>query len=460
MSDDLDIRGGGVVAVDTATLRTVARGFEGLAGELGDIAAHVGSTGARLFELSPATWDASATIEVVRRRILTVIEDADGIAEALRLAADVYDIVELRSERAAAQAAGDEAAVVRMDARLAAAVRAHPEADRQAGLGALAHWFGWPVELTQQSPGMLWWLAPGFHSLAIPFAWSVQRAIGASGAATIPSTAVLRGESKEVIVTPVPNRGATGAPVSLAEAAARIPQGDTRIRVERYTMPDGTRRFAVYVAGTRTMQPSTSDPFDMGSNVELYTGERSASYDATLAALADAGAEPGDVVHAFGHSQGAMVNAHVALEGSLRHSDPRLARVARRGGCRRPHPQHRAAAQRRPRDRARRRRSHGCGRRARQLHRPARSPTRPSACTTTGCPRTASTATPRRRDSWMPRRIRAWRRCVGCSTNSARRHPSRSPSTRPSEWASGRSRRSRTRGRCLAPLSPASSGAG
>jgi len=315
MSDELDIRGGGVVAVDTTTLRSAAGGFDGLAGELGDIAALVGSTGSRLFELSPATWDASAKIEAVRRRILMVIEDADGIAAALRIAADVYDIVELRSERAAAQAAGDEAAVARLDARIAAAVRAHPEAERQAGLGALAHWFGWPAELARQSPGMLWWLAPGFHSLAIPFAWSVQRAIGASGAGTVPSTAVLRGEAKEVIVTSVPNRGATGAPGSLADAAARIPQGDTRIRVERYTMPDGTRQFAVYVAGTRTMQPSTTDPFDMESNAELYTSERSASYDATLAALADAGAEPGDVVHAFGHSQGAMVNAHVALEG-------------------------------------------------------------------------------------------------------------------------------------------------
>ena len=80
-------------------------------------------------------------------------------------------------------------------------------------------------------------------------------------------------------------------------------------------MPDGTRQFAVYVAGTRTVEADTTEPFDMGSNLELYTGERSASYDATLAALAAAGAEAGDVVHAFGHSQGAMVTAHLALEG-------------------------------------------------------------------------------------------------------------------------------------------------
>ena len=49
----------------------------------------------------------------------------------------------------------------------------------------------------------------------------------------------------------------------------------------------------------------------------LHRASASASYDATLAALEHAGAEPGDVVHAFGHSQGAMVAAHLALEGEF-----------------------------------------------------------------------------------------------------------------------------------------------
>jgi hypothetical protein len=97
MSDDLEIRGGGAVAVDTATLRTAADGFVGLAAELNEIAGVVGSTGLRLFELSPVMWDASGTIEGVRQRILAVTEEADTIVAALRFAADVYDIVELRA---------------------------------------------------------------------------------------------------------------------------------------------------------------------------------------------------------------------------------------------------------------------------------------------------------------------------------------------------------------------------
>ncbi len=203
-----------------------------------------------------------------------------------------------------------------------------------------------------------------------------------------------------MVVTPVAGHGPTAAPASLADAAARIPGGgDARIRVERYTMPDGTRQFAVYVAGTQTVAPNSTEPFDMASNIALYTGERSASYDATLAALARAGAEPGDVVHAFGHSQGAMITAHLALEGgydtqtlvslgspveadvgegtmsiSLRHADDPVAALAAGGhaGGRRCSRQLRRRAHRRPRSRCSRLRAARA--RHRRLHRDGAAP--------------------------------------------------------------------------------------
>lgn len=317
MSDDLDIRGGGAVAVDTATLRATADRFESLAVELDEIAALVGSAALRLFALPRDAWEASSAAEGARRRIVVVSDDAHGLTAGLRDAAAVYEIVELRAERAAAEAAGDSAAVARIDARLDALFLAHPGAERRATLGALGHWFAWPGELARQASGALWWLTPGFHALAVPTAWALQRAVGALGAGTVPSGARLDGRPGEIIVSPVAVRGPATAPTSLAGAAERIPHGDARIRVERYTMPDGSRQFAVYVAGTQTLAPRTREPFDMGSGVELYAGEHAASYDATLAALRQAGAEPGDVVHAFGHSQGAMVTAHLALEGGF-----------------------------------------------------------------------------------------------------------------------------------------------
>jgi pimeloyl-ACP methyl ester carboxylesterase len=105
-------------------------------------------------------------------------------------------------------------------------------------------------------------------------------------------------------------------PASLADAAGRIPSGGSaQVRVERYDMAGGTRQFAVYVAGTRT-GGGDEEPFDAASNLALFSGETSASYEAVTAALRQAGAVDGDAVHAFGHSQGAMVLERLALEGT------------------------------------------------------------------------------------------------------------------------------------------------
>jgi hypothetical protein len=318
VSDDLDIRGGGAVAVDTATLRAAAGGFTRLAEDLEEIATVVGSAALRLSEVASVAWDVSYAVERSRRQIVAVIDVAHDIAAALCSAAAVYEIVELRAERAAADAAGDAAAPARIDARLAVLAREHPHADRRASLGAFAHALSWPAGLAAQAPGMFGWLAPGLFPLAMPLAWALQQAVGAIGGGTIPTTARLEGAAKGVVIARVAPRGPATAPHSLADAAARVPGGgEARVRVERYTMPDGSRQFAVYVAGTQTVAPDTRDPFDMTSNVELYSGQRSSSFDAALAALSDAGARSGDVVHAFGHSQGAMVVARLAIEGGF-----------------------------------------------------------------------------------------------------------------------------------------------
>ena len=325
MSDDLDIRGGGAVAVDTATLRATADGFESLAAELDEIAALVGLRGTPPFRAVPRRLGSLVGRGGgARRRILVVSDDAHGLTAGLRDAAAVYEIVELRAERAAAEAAGDSAAVARIDARLDALFLAHPGAERRATLEALGHWFAWPGELARQASGALWWLTPGFHALAVPTAWALQRAVGALGAGTVPSGARLDGRAGEVIVSPVAVRR-TG---DCADFARGRGGADPRTAT-RGSEWSGTRCPTV-----RASSPSTSparrrslrrraEPFDMGSSVELYAGERAASYDAALAALRHAGAEPGDVVHAFGHSQGAMVAAPSRSGGRIRHADTR-----------------------------------------------------------------------------------------------------------------------------------------
>jgi len=93
----------------------------------------------------------------------------------------------------------------------------------------------------------------------------------------------------EVARSAAPVAGA--APSTLAALAARIPQEGDQIRVERYGSEGSERRFAVYVAGTRSpLGFGGREPFDMSSNVQLYAGRSSASYESVVSALRAAGA--------------------------------------------------------------------------------------------------------------------------------------------------------------------------
>ena len=65
MSDELDIRGGGAIAVDTETLRTTAGGFVALAAELAELARLVGSAQSTLFTERAGTTDPSVLADRV-----------------------------------------------------------------------------------------------------------------------------------------------------------------------------------------------------------------------------------------------------------------------------------------------------------------------------------------------------------------------------------------------------------
>ena len=141
MSDDLDIRGGGAVAVDTADSAHGRGRLREPGTELDEIAASVGSSALRLFAISPVAWEVSPDVEAVRRLVLVATDDARALASALRDTAAVYEVVELRAERAAADAAGDSVAVARIDAgwthwRASTLMRKHA---RRWHFGPLAH---------------------------------------------------------------------------------------------------------------------------------------------------------------------------------------------------------------------------------------------------------------------------------------------------------------------------------
>ena len=319
MSDELDIRGGGAIAVDTETLRTTAGGFVALAAELAEIARLVGSAQSTLFT-ERAAWDAANSAFLLYRRLTSTEDQTEGVAGKLRAAAAMYEMAELNAAHASAVLAGDVETAARIDERRSQLSALYPTAVWDAWGKQAEYWLMWPSELVRQATET--WepfgITPGVIGGIMPFA--LARTVTALGKGVVARDARLNGGPVDVRVWPVaasgPSAAVTGPPATLAAATTRIPSagdGEGRVRVEKYTMADGSKQYAVYVTGNKlTLDPA--EPFSLGAATELELGNRTASYDATVAALEDAGAQPGDVVHAFGHSQGGAITGHLALE--------------------------------------------------------------------------------------------------------------------------------------------------
>ncbi|WP_438354878.1 hypothetical protein [Microbacterium sp. CJ88] len=317
MADDLDIRGGGAVSVDSVTLREAAGGFAGVGGELDEVATVLGSAGALVAALPRDAWVLSSEIAALAARVRDASAGAGAFDRELREAAAVYELVELSAQRAVAEAGGDTARVDAIDAQIDRIVRDHPGARLSAAVAVAADELTWPGEFAGQAVTGWWGPSLGMSPFLGTGIYGVAQLLRRTGAGVVRPGDRLTSNATPVTMTTVHRSSAT-APRSLADMGARIPGGGGpgRVRVERYAMPDGSRQFVVYVAGTQAMgRMGGSDPFDQLSNVQLYSGAASASYQATTEALRLSGAQPGDVVHTAGHSQGAMINAHLAVEG-------------------------------------------------------------------------------------------------------------------------------------------------
>ncbi|GAA3668161.1 hypothetical protein [Microbacterium marinilacus] len=303
--DDFLIGAGSVIQVSTPELRDTAARFARVSVRLST--AGDGAMSAYLGIHAP--YDADGAWQVAARAGQASIAVA-AVAEDLRRTADVYDIAEARAQLGFLSAATDVGARER-DARLLES-RIDTLAARRPGALDEA------TELLERA-GDAW--KPGVLTASPLLHGAVDAAIGAvvgtlerardaraTGAAPRPGDAA-------VALTRQPVSPAR-APATLAERAARIPRGAQRVRVEKTRMPDGTFRYGVYIAGTRDMTgQDPGEPFDMRSNLELFSGAESASSAAVEAALRDAGARPGDVIDITAHSQGAMVGNVLALKG-------------------------------------------------------------------------------------------------------------------------------------------------
>lgn len=316
MSDDaLEIRSGGVIAVDTASLRDAA-------GQLSLVAGECEALRARLVEVTLALADDDGWRYVPTGQARAAEDAAAALAADLRTMAEAYDIVELWAEIGIAHAGGDSDRVGALTAVAMALMAQHPAAAARA-CGDVSQWSA------GRRSGMFGQLHPGppqwYDALSFGMNAKTAAALAAGTALGLagllidaagrgaPSGAALTGPARPVTLTTV-SRERAHPPTGLRDVASRIPHGDGRVRVEKYTLADGQTSFVAYVAGTQ-IGVDADEPWDMASNYDLYTGTRSVSYDATMAALAAAGAQPGDTVLLAGHSQGAMIASHVATSG-------------------------------------------------------------------------------------------------------------------------------------------------
>ena len=305
----VEIEHGGAIAVDTEQLRHVGSRMRTVAMQYEEARAAIARAGALLASAPEAA--PQVDIGAVHRsgeRIGALRAELEDAGAGTLLMADAFEVVELRAQADALALADDAAAAKAIRARIDRLI------DGDARIGVMAD------RLVDD------WAGRRHRALPAPMGvfGMLPSLLLAGGLAGITSTlgklrpgAVLKGAADPVRVTPTATSAPAGAPKGVAGALERMPSTTAQVAVEKYTMADGATRYVTYIKGTQNSVPweaGEEDPWDMKSNLELYQGQRSASYQATVDALAAAGAEPGDRVDVVGYSQGGMIAAHLAME--------------------------------------------------------------------------------------------------------------------------------------------------
>lgn len=316
MADGLNITHGGVVEVDPAALRLIADGVQQVSQRFGEAADAAREAFFYLRAIpDPAMRDCENRVCASALRADEMRTECATMAANCYLMADVYELVERRQELAAL-AVSDSVDAVLLNARIDFLLASDP----RVGLmekAVLADWKRHRYDGLNEQPLVGGMSLPIGEPLRTVY--KVASMMGTAGAGVVLPGAKLKGDSEPVTVTPLKttNRERPAPPQGLADALSRVENiEDGQIKIERYEMPDGTNRFVLYEKGTQTPLSAT-DPFDMQGNIDLYTGNESESYRATVEALKMAGAQPGDQVDVVAHSQAAMNAAYLASSGEF-----------------------------------------------------------------------------------------------------------------------------------------------
>lgn len=332
MSSELNITSGGAIAVDSEAFREVGRGIASLAARMTDAASVARRARHVLLQIPdrPAYMHTSQIGDCANRLERFAASAASDSSDIQHLA-DVFELIELRVEQGAlAVGASQKALAVR--ARIDALIASDPAVEGKADALVNA-WRKYQLNAVKDQPwdgrlaalGVLGaMVSPAFLALLTPVLASrpVGSTLGAFGKLTsamdrgvlAPGTR-LQGGPPAVRVTQISSR-VVGPALGLKSSLERVPYGSRgQIVIEKYTMKNGSTRFVTYIDGTRETKSGTKEPWDMASNLDMYLDRKSAaSQQATLQALAAAGANPGDSVDLVGYSQGGMISSFIAMD--------------------------------------------------------------------------------------------------------------------------------------------------
>ena len=302
----LTIDHGGAIAVDPDVLRDVAHRIDAVASRYDDARSAI-MRAHRIIVDTPGFSEHVDTVGLWAsgEHVARLRSECQETAESTLLMADAYEYVELRAE--AEMLAQTDPSTAQRLTRRADRLAASDERISKMADDLVAEWRGRRFEgLT----GNL--VTPALYD----HVFGTAALVGAfAGFGKVLPGERLQGTADPVTVSPVKTSSPQGAPSGLAGALRRMPVAvGAQVAVEKYSFADGTTKFVAYLEGTQSVAWGGAQPWDSKSNAELYTGKRSASYQATIEALEAAGAQPGDEVDVVAHSQSAMVAAHLAME--------------------------------------------------------------------------------------------------------------------------------------------------